>query len=156
MNFVKINHKLFEDIWNIDVNNIGPTATTFYLNLISNNNIDLKPLEFYVSITQQDTVIYSGKFPKEYYRYVASDQNHIESFQVEDLKPNKKYKCRICLNLDTYSSNYEFSFMTGMPAQPYASWSWDGESWCAPVIKPDDENHYEWNEIAQEWQKVAE
>jgi hypothetical protein len=41
------------------------------------------------------------------------------------------------------------------PPQPFASWVWNN-IWQSPVEYPNDGNHYNWNEDAQEWVLVTD
>lgn len=40
------------------------------------------------------------------------------------------------------------------PPTPYASWTWNGSEWVAPMLMPDDDQMYQWNEKTQEWQQI--
>jgi hypothetical protein len=44
-----------------------------------------------------------------------------------------------------------FEFTTPRPPQPYSSWTWNGETWEAPVPYPEDDEMYQWEEENQEW-----
>jgi hypothetical protein len=44
-----------------------------------------------------------------------------------------------------------------IPPKPYPSWTLNEEScqWDSPVAYPEDEKHYTWNELNQEWAEVV-
>lgn len=37
------------------------------------------------------------------------------------------------------------------PPKPFASWSWEGSSWAAPIAMPSTGGPYTWNENDQSW-----
>lgn len=38
------------------------------------------------------------------------------------------------------------------PAQPYASWTWNGIKWDAPTPQPEPEGSHTWNETTLSWE----
>lgn len=40
------------------------------------------------------------------------------------------------------------------PPQPYASWSWNGAEWEAPINQPSEGGPYSWNEDTQSWEAI--
>jgi hypothetical protein len=47
-----------------------------------------------------------------------------------------------------------YQFTAPRPRKPYASWSWDGSTWVAPVPMPAAGN-YEWDEEDQLWVEIT-
>lgn len=43
-----------------------------------------------------------------------------------------------------------------IPPQPFPSWTLDEDTcrWNAPVARPNDDKHYEWNETTTSWDEV--
>ena len=153
MSSISVYHTLFSDNWNTDIVDVAPTYTTFYIG-INNDNINLNDLQTHVRIQESDIITFEQNLPRENTLYVASDQNYIDKFDVTGLKANTKYKCTVSIDLEEYQSSYEFSFITGIPIQPFASWQWNGEEWKPPVVKPNDGYDYVWSEHDQMWEQI--
>lgn len=41
------------------------------------------------------------------------------------------------------------------PAQPYASWTWNGIKWVAPTPEPDTGEPHQWNETTLSWEPIT-
>jgi len=61
------------------------------------------------------------------------------------------YELYLWAENDGQSFEKTISFTTPRPAQPYESWTWNGEQWNPPVPYPDDDGDWVWDEDAQQW-----
>ena len=56
-------------------------------------------------------------------------------------------------NYATIGGTYDPSRDAFIPPKPHSSWVLNETTcqWEAPVVKPEDDNYYEWNEETQQW-----
>ena len=59
-------------------------------------------------------------------------------------------------NFASINYKYNLTLDAFIPSRPYDSWILNEEScqWEPPVVKPIDNNHYNWNETTKQWDLV--
>ena len=98
---------------------------------------------------------------------VITDANGVEQEQLGNDFINKLYNTRDVWKQTSYNGNIRKNFAgvgykydqtrdAFIPKKPYNSWTLNETTcqWEAPVVKPDDENRYTWNETNQIWDLV--
>jgi hypothetical protein len=96
---------------------------------------------------------------------VSNDIATTEQAGVDFL--NNLYKSRDVWKQTSYNNNirknyagigyqYDQTRDAFIPKKPYQSWILNEDTcrWDAPVVKPDDDQDYKWNEIIQNWELV--
>ena len=61
-------------------------------------------------------------------------------------------------NYATIGGTYDSSRDAFIPPKPHSSWVLNETTcqWEAPVVKPEDDNYYKWNEETQQWDLINE
>jgi hypothetical protein len=149
MNVISAINNIDNNRWAID--NLGDWPENLQIGFTSANPTTIfDNLKFGFCLTQGKTTIKEKNFPDGPYQYERSTQLYIVSENL-NLLPNKIYNLAVWSENAGIRSEFNFSFKTAIPKQPYNSWAWTGEFWIPPIPKPDEENHYDWDESTQQW-----
>lgn len=110
--------------------------------------LDATRLAFGITQYADDEVMLSEHWPPSgvVWREVTND--HIfpfQSYRRGDLR------LVVWAEVDGVRTEAEVTYFHAPHPQPYASWTWDGWFWQAPVPMPDDGHYYYWDEERQEW-----
>lgn len=149
MNVISAINNIDNNTWAID--NLGNWPEILQIGFTAASPVTVfDNLKFGFCLTQGKTIVKTENFPPESYQYERSHQQYIVSEDL-NLLPNKLYNLALWTENAGIRSEFNYSFKTGIPKQPYNSWVWTGEVWIPPVPKPDEENYYDWDEPTQQW-----
>ncbi len=117
--------------------------------------VDLRDWTFGFVATVDGEQVASAEHPKGGIRYVSSDEPFITYdafFQPADTPVD------VTFTVSKASGVYEdsVSFVVPRAPQPFPSWSWNGETWVAPVPLPEGPGDWMWDEENQVWFDAAE
>jgi len=127
-------------IWDFDISSILEEYDP-YLNIevdfIDNGNsyVEFDKLSFGLIIKENNVVKHNSSFPPENVTYLSTDQDYLENYEIEDLKPDTEYHMTFwAINGGTKYEDY-ISIKTLRPPQPGSLWYWDDDSgsWIAPL-----------------------
>ena len=112
-----------------------------------------------VYVRSQDYV--DGGFPASPIVYTSANNGTVFNLDRYDLDSGKEYVFDIWFELGNQVRDFNTTFTTPRPAQPYPSWTWGDYKWNPPVPRPaskiDPKHDIEipvlWNETTQEWEE---
>ena len=142
--------------WEVTFEDLAPTYADLFIGFTDDAPVvEFKDLKFKYELKQDSNIKQYGVFPPPGVKYVRTDQPYIV---VERLNLVLETDYELYLWAENGGESFEttVSFTTPRPAQPYESWTWDGERWNPPVERPDDGKDYEWDEETQSWVEVTE
>jgi len=137
--------------WLIKFENLAATWADLHIGFTEGAPIiEFKNLKFGYTLIKGKTNIKTNQFPPGNARYIRTDQEYLV---IERLRFETETEYTLSLWAENAGERFETEtvFTTPRPPQPYASWTWDGELWNAPVIYPEDGERYTWNEQDQTW-----
>ena len=142
--------------WEVSFEDLAPTYADLFIGFTDDAPVvEFKDLKFKYELKQDGNIKQYGVFPPPGVKYVRTDQPYIV---VERLKLDMETEYELYLWAENGGQSFEHTatFTTPRPAQPYPSWTWDGEKWNPPVPYPDDDKFYTWDEDTQSWVEVTE
>ena len=142
--------------WEVTFEDLAPTYADLFIGFTDDAPVvEFKDLKFTYDPKQDGNIKQYEMSPPPGVKYVRTDQPYIV---VERLKLDMETEYELYLWAENGGKSFEttVNFITPRPAQPYPSWTWDGEKWNAPVPYPDDGKFYEWDEDALDWVKAVE
>jgi len=142
--------------WQVEFENLAANYADLHIGFTEGAPVvEFKNLKFGYTLTRGDTTVQTNSFPPPRTRYVRTDQEYLV---VERLKVDPETEYTLSLWAENAGERFETetTFTTPRPPQPYASWTWDGAQWNAPVARPEDGENYVWNEENQTWQPLEE
>ena len=90
---------------------------------------------------------------------IVSEKNFINSGKVGDefLWLQTSYNDNFRKNFAGIGYAYDSTRNAFIPPQPYPSWTLDEDTcqWEAPVVIPDDNKNYNWNEATTNWVELT-
>ena len=137
--------------WEVTFDNLAPTYADLLIGFTDKSPvIEFKNLRFKYELRQNFDVKQSGVFPPSGIKYVNTDQSYIVAERL-NMEMETEYELYLWAENNGQSFEKTVSFTTPRPAQPFSSWTWDGEKWNPPVPYPDDGNDYTWDEETTSW-----
>jgi hypothetical protein len=112
--------------------------------------IDFVDLKFKYIIKHNSEIKQSGEFPIGDIQYIRSEGEYLETLFIP-LVMETEYELYLWSENNGQICEKTISFTTPKPEQPFPSWSWDGESWIAPIPMPGDNRPYDWDEENKKW-----
>jgi hypothetical protein len=116
--------------------------------------------------TETDTTVRSqdyvdGGFPPPSVVYTSANNGTVFNSDRYELSPGTEYTFNIWFEIGSEIREFNNTFTTPKPAQPFPSWTWGNRKWNSPVPKPaptiDPTHNIEipltWNETAQAWEE---
>jgi hypothetical protein len=137
--------------WHVDFIDLAPTWADLYIRFTNQAPVvEFKDLKFKYELRQNNNIIQTQTFPPSNTKYVRTDQPYlvVERFSLDI---ETEYELYLWAENDAKSFETTVFFTTPRPAQPYKSWTWDGEHWNPPVAHPDDSDNYNWDEESGSW-----
>ena len=137
--------------WQVDFEELAPNWADLYIGFTEGAPVvEFKNLKFKYELRKNNAVEQTNSFPPANTKYVRTDQPYLV---VERLKLDIETEYELYLWAENGGESFEttVSFTTPRPAQPYESWTWDGEHWNPPVAYPDDGESYTWDEDTGSW-----
>ena len=109
-------------------------------------------------VRSQDYV--DGGFPPSPAIYTSANNGSVFNTDRYELTPGTDYIFKIWFEIGTEIREFDKTFTTPIPEQPYSSWTWSDCKWNPPVPRPTPRIHPEhnieipvlWNETTQEWE----
>ena len=142
--------------WEVSFEDLAPTYADLFIGFTDDAPVvEFKDLKFKYELKQNGNIKQYGVFPSPGVKYVRTDQPYIVTERLT-LIPDRDYELYLWAENGGESFETTVSFTTPRPAQPYPSWTWDGEKWNPPVPYPDDGEVYIWDEENQQWVIPAE
>ncbi len=142
--------------WEVTFEDLAPTYADLLIGFTDDAPvIEFKNLKFKYELKQGDNIKQYGVYPPVGVRYVRTDQKHLVAERLK-LKIETEYQLYLWAENGGEAFETTVTFTTPRPAQPYPSWTWDGETWQAPTPYPDDGESYSWDEENQQWLKYEE
>jgi hypothetical protein len=79
-------------------------------------------------------------------------------YGTRDVWKQTSYNGNIRKNFAGVGYTYDQTRDAFIPPKPFDSWILNEETclWEAPVVKPEDNNNYKWNEDTQQWNLINE
>lgn len=157
MSSIVCTNDLRKNEWDVVVSSLDPSyAEVFFAFDDGNECTVFKDLSFGYTLFENGVEIYSGDYPDKNQKYISSDQQYLENV-VLNFQPETSYKLHIWSINDKIYREVSYLFSTGIPKQPFPSWTWSSEEkrWISPVPPPIDIDYvfYDWDEDKQEWIK---
>jgi len=112
--------------------------------------VEFTNLSFGFELRKDGEVIDSHTWPLEGVRYRRTDQTYLVTHRLK-FTPETEYELFVWAENAGIRAEKAHTFTTPRPAQPYPSWTWDGNTWNPPIPYPDDGGFYAWDEDAQAW-----
>jgi hypothetical protein len=102
-----------------------------------------------------------GGFPAFPTVYTQANNGSVFNTDRYELNPDNQYTFKIWFELGNQVREFDTTFTTPKPPQPYPSWTWGDGKWNSPVPRPEtaiDPTHsidipLQWNETAQAWEE---
>ena len=139
--------------WEVTFDDLAPHYADLFIGFTDDAPVvEFKDSKFKYELKQGDNIKQYGVFPPPNTRYVRTDQAYIVVERL-NLLPDRDYVLYLWAENDGKTFEREVTFTTPKPAQPYPSWTWDGDQWKAPVAYPEDGEVYLWDEETQEWKE---
>lgn len=140
--------------WEVTFEGLAPTFADLFIGFTDDAPVvNFKGLKFKYELKQDSNIKQYGVFPSPGVKYVRTDQPYIIVERLS-LEVETEYELYLWAENGGKSFDTTVNFTTPRPTRPYESWTWDGESWCAPTPMPADDKQYTWNEEAQNWVEV--
>lgn len=137
--------------WEVTFENLAPNYAHLFIGFTANAPVvEFKNLKFKYELKQNSNIEQQGEFPLLSIKYIRSNQDYLITGYL-NLRPETEYELYLWAENGGKSFERTVTFTTPRPAQPYPSWTWDGEQWNPPVPYPDDNLPYEWDEELQQW-----
>ena len=137
--------------WEVTFDNLAPNYADLFIGFTDNAPVvEFKDLKFSFELCQDGEVVAGKTYPPANTKYVRSDQTYLVVERLS-LSMETDYELYLWAENDGQSFEKTISFTTPRPAQPYESWTWNGEQWNPPVPYPDDDGDWVWDEDAQQW-----
>ena len=137
--------------WEVSFKDLAPTYADLFIGFTDDAPVvKFKDLKFKYELKQDGNIKQYGVFPPPGVKYVRTDQPYIVAERL-NLALETEYELYLWAENGGKSFETAVSFTTPRPAQPYPSWTWDGEKWNAPIAYPDDDKFYTWDEDSQSW-----
>ena len=115
--------------------------------------VNLKGVEMHISVTADGETAFDMHLPPPGVRYKQTDQDVLATGRVR-WRPDQHIEVQAwCKTNSGHEVTAQATFTAPRPAQPYPSWTWQGERWTAPVDAPDD-GEWQWDEDAGAWLPV--
>lgn len=78
--------------------------------------------------------------------------NIVVAESIEVVKSVTSQTALLCDNENMVMGADLFNGVWRLP-KPFASWTWNGEKWVAPVLPPVPVECYDWNEELKQWEQ---
>jgi hypothetical protein len=156
MSYIKFTYDVDENVWFFDASNkqVGQNELHFCF-ASTTEKVRFKNLNFSYSIKHNDEVVENGTYPPTgvEYQYTDSGPLAIARFSFE---PDQRYYITVtAANSGKYREDTFELVGIRPPKPPFESWSWNGETWAAPLPLPTD-GIYEWHESKLVWHKLTD
>ncbi|NAW33228.1 hypothetical protein [Halomonas alimentaria] len=115
------------------------------------HTINLRGVQMRLTIAVEGETAFDMSLPPPGVRYRKTDQDVLATGRVRwhpDQHIEVSAWCRTNAGQEVTA---QASFTAPRPAQPFDSWTWDGQRWQAPTPYPDDGQAYLWDEAQQLW-----
>ena len=137
--------------WTITIEDLDSNYTDLFIGFTDESPVvEFKNLQFKYELKHNNEIQQQGSYPPQNVKYLNSDQVYLVVERL-NLTPEITYELYLWAENDGKAFEKTFEFTTPRPAQPYSSWTWNGETWEAPVPYPEDDEMYQWEEENQEW-----
>jgi hypothetical protein len=137
--------------WEVIFDNLQPSCADLFIGFTDESPVvEFKNLQFKYELKHNNEILQQGSYPPPNTKYLNSDQVYLVVERL-NLTPETTYELYLWAENDGKAFEKTFEFITPRPAQPYSSWTWNGEIWEAPVPYPEDGEIYVWEEENQEW-----
>jgi hypothetical protein len=112
--------------------------------------IEFVNLKYGFFLSENNVTIQQGSYPPIGIKLINSDQEYIDQIRL-DVNPDHTYQLHIWA--ENSGIFYEHKLTLAIPKyeQPFASWTWTGNEWTAPIPYPDDGELYVWEEDNLNW-----
>ena len=142
--------------WEVSFEDLAPTYADLFIGFTDESPVvEFKDLKFKYELKQDGNIKQYGVFPPAGVKYVRTDQPYIVAERL-NLQTETEYELYLWAENAGETFEHTVTFTTPRPAQPYPSWTWDGERWNPPVPYPDDDKFYQWDEETQTWVEVTD
>ena len=112
--------------------------------------VNLRGVEMSLTISADGSEIYAMQLPPAGVKYRKTDQDILATGRVR-WKPDQHIEAQAwCKTNSGHEVTAQAAFTAPRPAQPYPSWTWQGDRWAAPVDAP-EEGDWQWDEDAGAW-----
>jgi hypothetical protein len=137
--------------WTITIEDLQSNYTDLFIGFTDESPVvEFKNLQFKYELKHNNEIQQQGSYPPPNVKYLNSDQVYLVVERL-NLTPETTYELYLWAENAGQSFEKTFEFTTPRPPQPYPSWTWNGETWEAPVPYPEGEEFYVWEEENQEW-----
>lgn len=130
---MKIVLDLAKENWDLDISDISKNyqpQDNIEIDFIDNGNnyVEFKNLSFGFILKEGEEVLYDVSFPPENVIYISTDQDYLESYYIEGLKPDTDYVMDVWTINDGKHFSDSFSFSIPRPPKPGPLSEWDYEN----------------------------
>lgn len=120
---------------------------------------DITKFNFFASIDEDNKVVQVIALEKSkcndlfFPESESVGQSFIESLGLQGKWLQTSYTGEFRSAYATPGADYDVTNDRFIPSCPFPSWKYNKEKnvWVAPIPKPDDINHYFWDEATQQW-----
>lgn len=142
--------------WSIDIQDLDPYYADLFIGFTDQGPVvEFKNLKFGFELQQGENIKRYGVYPPPNVRYVRSDQQYITVDRLT-LRPDQTYNLYLWCENDGTRFERSFEIVTTRPAQPFESWTWNGDFWMPPIEHPTDGKIYDWDESTLSWVEITE
>jgi hypothetical protein len=142
---------LRDNHWDVIEENISSNYADLYIGFTKDEPVvEFNNLRFGFTLQKDNIIIDSKEWPPHNIKYRRSDQQYLVVHRLV-FQPDQTYDLYMWAENDGIRAEKTHTLTIPRPAQPYPSWTWNGETWVSPVPYPQDDNYYEWNETTGTW-----
>jgi hypothetical protein len=130
---------------------IYPGITELRFAFVSSQEITIfQNLNFGYSIVQEGKgAIKAERFPEVGVKYEQADNSPLHSTKFE-LEKQTTYGLQVWVENNGIITDANHDIAVDKPKKPYDSWSWNGNTWVAPIPAPEDCDRT-WDEKNKKW-----
>jgi hypothetical protein len=141
--------------WSQEGEELSSFSANLYFGFRNNGELPVTfdGMGFGYTLENSEGLISEDHNPLEGVTYISSDQDYITAHTINDLVPDEEYTLNVWAENSGNRWEEEFSFTLLRPTSPFDSWIYNEENhaWEAPILYPEDDGMYAWDEESQEW-----
>lgn len=152
---MKIIADVSKKTWSIKDQSLGNTSINGRIGFTKNGKLPVifDNLSFGISVFSDNEKVFEDSRPEPELSYESTDQECLYNFDIYNLNGGRKYVIQVWA--DNAGERWEGNFDITLPRteSPYPSWTYDKMygTWIPPVLYPDDDKVYRWDEESTSW-----
>lgn len=156
MNFVKLIFNESKNQFEIEKSDKiypAPVDTEIQTAVNSTNPEFFKNLTFGINVIKDNSTLFSERFPPLGVKLECCDSASLLNTRMA-FEKESTYFLEFWLENQVDNFKHTYEIPVGRPAQPYASWTWNGDTWIPPSPSPENCDHA-WNEETLSWKILS-